>query len=1093
MALYRNAFPAGYRDAFKAADCVLDIDACEALNGSSVISLRTCHGKEPGELLRVRLFKKDAPLPLSGVLPILEKMGVRVETEFPFLISRADKQKIWLSDFAVVLDDDLDADLGDIEQFKAALYRSWSGAVTNDSMNKLVIKAGLSWQKVRILRAYAAFFKQIKFEISLDYVARILVKRHKLAVLFVDLFHARFDPAFEGDRSAAESELKERISEEMEFIQTLDEDRVCRQYLQTILATLRTNFFQLSADGEAKPSIALKIQSSLVPGMIEPAPAVEAFVYSSLFEGVHLRFSYVARGGLRWSSRQEDYRTEVLGLVRAQQVKNSVIVPRGAKGGFILKSDMTSMTREQQIEEARRCYALFMNGLLDLADNIDETCVIYDANTLRYDEDDTYLVVAADKGTATFSDLANSVANERGFWLGDAFASGGSYGYDHKKMGITAKGAWISAARHFKELGHSLETEDISVVGIGDMSGDVFGNGMLLSKHLLLKAAFNHLHIFIDPNPDTSISFKERQRLFTTPGSGWNDYKQELISKGGGVFERAAKSISLSSEMQEFLGTSLNAMVPNELIKHILRAPVDMLWNGGIGTYVKSSAETNLSVGDPLNDALRVNGSELQARVVCEGGNLGLTQLGRVEFEQAVSGLVCTDFIDNSAGVNCSDLEVIIKMLLNAFVSKGKLGFDQRNTLLMEMTDEVSSLVLANNHSQTNALYYTKHYSLKNSEIHAGLMQELMQENDFRPEQENLPKPHVLRERARAGVPLTMPDLCTLFSHTKLYLRGLIEAFDLTSEPDLFSYLYDSFPADLLERYPKEVKLHNLANEIMATKIINNLTADMGMLFVHLMQREFQVSILAIVKAYVAVMRIFKLRPVLDDIDTLGMDITPEVRHSMRGQVMDLARRSVRWILRQYQDDFCIKDVVESFSAVASEVPRLLGLLPINQELLERQAPTASWVEGGVDADFVRQVASLGCSYHSFNIAYGSTTFDVEMGRFSRAYFLIFAHLDLGLFREKIDCIEKDNDWSILASYAFKQDLDALQRNLAQSVIAVSSMDSIEGKLADWEGRHATLLERWYSLLDDMKKSKVVDSAIVVMGIRILQKLLETT
>jgi glutamate dehydrogenase len=1088
LELYRDAFPAGYQENFTAQDCIADIAAIERVINGSNLSIRTCTAKDGCQKRRIKLFRMNNPLPLSDVLPILENMGVRVDSEFPYKIKRATGETVWLSDFEVVLADDLNEEINSIQLFKSALYHSWAGLTSNDMMNKLVIKADLSWQKVRVLRAYASFFKQIKFEISQAYISSILVERDTIAQLLIDLFYARFDPDFTGDRTALQQEIEQKILAEMESISSLDEDRVCRQYLYAILATDRTNFFKRSSD----TYIALKINSSAVPGMVEPAPAVEAFVYSASFEGVHLRTSRVARGGLRWSSRKEDYRTEVLGLECAQEVKNSVIVPSGAKGGFILKRNLNGMSRAELQEEGRRCYALFMHGLLDLVDNIENDEVVFNDRVVRHDEPDSYLVVAADKGTATFSDLANSVAEERGFWLGDAFASGGSNGYDHKKMGITAKGAWVSVTRHFKELGVDLHKEAISVVGIGDMSGDVFGNGMLLSKNLKLKGAFNHIHIFVDPNPDAASSFIERKRLFDTPGSTWVDYKKTLISKGGGIFDRSAKSIALTPEMQSMLGTEEESLVPTELIRHMMCAEVDLLWNGGIGTYVKAKSEEHSDVGDPANDRLRVNGSDLRCRVVGEGGNLGLTQLGRIEFEHASEGLICTDFIDNSAGVNCSDVEVNIKMLLNECQLQHGLSDDDRNSLLQSMTEDVSSLVLVNNEKQTSALHFLHYFSEKNASAHANLIEYMEKRSNLDLQQEKLPSPAELRDRSRERVGLALPEICTLFSHTKLLLSKELVRRNLLEDPDLRPYLFDYFPDNLCDRYSSSIEKHKLANEIICTVLINNLSADMGITFFYVIKRELEVSVLDIVRAYVAVVRIFSLQPIIQDVDNLCPAVAPDFRHTMRSQIANLIRRSVRWLLHFCGSDFVISEQVERFSPVAKELASLVSVMPIDSSGILQKGFAQTWTDGGVAASFAQQVAGLSCAYHAFNVCDGAHTFDVDTSRFGQAYFFAFSHLGLDLFREKIDSIRENNDWAELVSYSIKQDLELAQINLANKIISMPIAADVETKFSAWLDSVPSLLEQWTSLHNELNKTEAIDSAIIVMGIRILQKLVDS-
>ncbi|HSX69374.1 MAG TPA: NAD-glutamate dehydrogenase domain-containing protein, partial [Pseudomonas sp.] len=657
--------------------------------------------------LHCKLYHADTPLPLSDVLPILENLGLRVLGEFPYKLRRADGREYWIHDFAFTTAEGVSVDIQELnETLQDAFVRIVEGAAENDGFNRLVLSAAMPWRDVALLRAYARYLKQIRLGFDLGYIASTLVNHADIAKELVRLFRTRFYLARKlsaEDLEDKQQKLEQAILAALDNVAVLNEDRILRRYLDLIKATLRTNFFQNGADGQAKHYFSFKLSPRLIPEIPRPVPKYEIFVYCPRVEGVHLRFGDVARGGLRWSDREEDFRTEVLGLVKAQQVKNAVIVPMGAKGGFIPRRLPLGGTRDDIQAEAIACYRIFISGLLDVTDNLKEGKVVPPEGVVRHDPDDPYLVVAADKGTATFSDIANGIAQDYGFWLGDAFASGGSAGYDHKGMGITAKGGWVSVQRHFRERGIDVQKDPVTVIGIGDMAGDVFGNGLLLSDQLQMVAAFNHLHIFIDPNPDPARSFAERQRMFALPRSSWADYDAKLISEGGGIFLRSAKSIAISPQMKARFDIAADKLAPNELINALLKAPVDLLWNGGIGTYVKSSKESHADVGDKANDGLRVNGNELRAKVVGEGGNLGMTQLGRVEYGLN-GGASNTDFIDNAGGVDCSDHEVNIKILLGEIVAAGDMTGKQRNTLLAEMTDDVGNLVLGNNYKQTQAL-----------------------------------------------------------------------------------------------------------------------------------------------------------------------------------------------------------------------------------------------------------------------------------------------------------------------------------------------------------------------------------------------------
>jgi glutamate dehydrogenase len=710
LADFPKGFPAGYRERFAAHSAVVDMQHLLSLNEKNplVMSFYQPLGQVSGQReLHCKLYHADTPLALSDVLPILENLGLRVLGEFPYRLRHTNGREFWIHDFAFTAAEGLDLDIQQLnDTLQDAFVHIVRGDAENDAFNRLVLTAGLPWRDVALLRAYARYLKQIRLGFDLGYIASTLNNHTDIARELTRLFKTRFYLArklSDDDLEDKQLRLEQAILTALDDVQVLNEDRILRRYLDLIKATLRTNFYQTDANGQNKSYFSFKFNPHAIPELPKPVPKFEIFVYSPRVEGVHLRFGNVARGGLRWSDREEDFRTEVLGLVKAQQVKNSVIVPVGAKGGFLPRRLPLGGSRDEIAAEGIACYRIFISGLLDITDNLKDGALVPPLNVVRHDDDDPYLVVAADKGTATFSDIANGIAIDYGFWLGDAFASGGSAGYDHKKMGITAKGAWVGVQRHFRERGINVQEDSITVVGVGDMAGDVFGNGLLMSDKLQLVAAFNHMHIFIDPNPNPATSFVERQRMFDLPRSAWTDYDTSIMSEGGGIFSRSAKSIAISPQMQERFDIKADKLTPTELLNALLKAPVDLLWNGGIGTYVKASTESHADVGDKANDALRVNGNELRCKVVGEGGNLGMTQLGRVEFGLNGGGSN-TDFIDNAGGVDCSDHEVNIKILLNEVVQAGDMTDKQRNQLLASMTDEVGNLVLGNNYKQTQAL-----------------------------------------------------------------------------------------------------------------------------------------------------------------------------------------------------------------------------------------------------------------------------------------------------------------------------------------------------------------------------------------------------
>ncbi|NKB46947.1 MAG: NAD-glutamate dehydrogenase, partial [Legionellales bacterium] len=725
---YFQAFPSSYRDEFNPRTAVYDIKHMQLLGEQTPLSINFFRPVDAHNgTWRLKVYQYNQPVPLSDVLPILENMGMRVITESPYEI-RLPKHRVWINDFGMEHETGASFDLETVkEDFQQAFMQICCHHAENDVFNKLVVIAGLNWREVVVLRGYAHYFKQTGFTFSRDYVAHTLASHADITSNLIDLFNLRFSPQPNPHKVSQIATLEEHLYNSLERVANLDEDRILRRYLDVIHATLRTNFFQSDAQQQPKSYLSFKLNPSAIVDMPLPLPAYEIFVYSPQFEGLHLRTSKVARGGIRWSDRREDFRTEVLGLMKAQQVKNAVIVPSGAKGGFVTKALLEHASREQVIAEGVRCYQNFIRGLLDISDNLQGGKVIKPPNVVCYDDDDYYLVVAADKGTATFSDIANEIAADYHFWLGDAFASGGSAGYDHKKMGITARGAWESVKRHFRELGQNIQQEDFTVIGVGDMAGDVFGNGMLLSQHIKLVGAFNHLHIFLDPDPDPAVSFAERERLFHLPRSSWEDYDAKLISKGGGVFDRKAKSIRLTPQIKQLLGMEQDTMVPNDLIRAMLMAEVDLFWSGGIGTFVKAEHERHADVGDKTNDAIRINANQLCCKVVGEGGNLGLTQLARIDYSLN-GGLVYTDFIDNSAGVDCSDHEVNIKILLNDLVEQGDMTHKQRNRLLADMTEEVAELVLEDNYKQTQAISLAAAHAAKNIALHIRYINHLEQQ-----------------------------------------------------------------------------------------------------------------------------------------------------------------------------------------------------------------------------------------------------------------------------------------------------------------------------------------------------------------------------
>src|SRR5579872_1622368 len=846
---YGEACPINYCNQNTIETTISDIAQIEKLSAENPFSIDLYHHPDSEFPLHFKLFQYAKPLPLSDILPMIDNMDLRTYSEFPYEISLG-KEKIWISDFSVEYTRSDTLDFAVIENiFEEAFTKVRFGLAENDGFNRLVLAAGLSWREVTVIRAYAKYLHQIGFRFSQAYIENAAINHADIIKNLITLFNLKFALKQKSNAAKTIAELENNIQNSLEAVTSLDDDRILRFFWYLIKATLRTNYFQTTSHNEPKDYLSFKLNSEDIPELPKPHPLYEIFVYSPRFEGIHLRSAKVARGGIRWSDRREDFRTEILGLMKAQKVKNAVIVPSGAKGGFVLKTVPATVSREALQQEVIACYKLFIRGLLDLTDNLKGDQVISPENVVCYDDHDPYLVVAADKGTASFSDIANSISKEYDFWLGDAFASGGSAGYDHKKMGITARGAWESVKRHFREIDINIEEHDFTVVGIGDMSGDVFGNGMMYTPHIKLVAAFDHRHIFLDPDPHPQKSFDERVRLFNLPTSSWEDYNPKLISAGGGIFKRSSKSISLSAEIKKILGTEENALTPNELIRIILQAPVDLLFNGGIGTYVKASTESHADVGDKTNEFCRINGEELRCRVVGEGGNLGFTQLGRIEYALK-GGLINTDFIDNSAGVDCSDHEVNIKILLNKEVAADALTEKKRNQLLVKMTSDVAKLVLHDNYSQALVMSFTSMHVAHYTGLYQSYIKELETSVHLDRAVEFLPDEKKLLERHANGKGLTRPEIAVLLAYTKIHIKNELVKSDVPDDPYFIIALESAFPSLLTHSYVNSMEEHRLRREIIATQLSNQVVNSVGITFIYRLQTETGATVPEIVRAY---------------------------------------------------------------------------------------------------------------------------------------------------------------------------------------------------------------------------------------------------
>ncbi|MCA3220721.1 MAG: NAD-glutamate dehydrogenase [Burkholderiales bacterium] len=1015
----------------------------------------------------------------------------------PSLARPTGGESTWVHDFELELAVGPEIDLEPVRPlFEDAFARVFEGQIENDDFNRLVLRASLSAQEIVILRAYAKYMRQIGFALSQSFIESTLAAHPMIARQLVHLFKLRFEPAQQ--ETGAEQAQQLAIEAALEKVSNLSEDRVLRQYVALIRATLRTSYWRTNKDGERRTYLSFKFDPAQIPGLPEPRPMFEIFVYSTRFEGIHLRGGKVARGGLRWSDRPEDFRTEVLGLVKAQMVKNTVIVPVGSKGGFVLKKAPPASEREAYLAEGVACYKDFLRGLLDLTDNLVGGKVVPPPQTVRHDGDDPYLVVAADKGTASFSDYANAVSAEYGHWLGDAFASGGSVGYDHKKMGITARGAWESVKRHFREMGVDTQTTDFTVVGIGDMSGDVFGNGMLLSTHIKLVAAFDHRHVFIDPSPDPARSFAERERLFALPRSSWADYNAELISKGGGVWPRSAKSVPISPEARAALGIdgAAQAMTPAELIHAVLKAPVDLLYNGGIGTYVKASSESHAQVGDRANDAIRVNGSQLRCKVVAEGGNLGCTQLGRIEYAlnggNGAGGRINTDAIDNSAGVDTSDHEVNIKILLSLVQADGELTDKQRNALLAEMTDEVAALVLRDNYFQTQALSVTKRRGVQLLEQQQRFVRYLEKQGKLNRAIEYLPRDEEIAERQSKGIGLTQPELAVLLAYSKIWLSDELIASDLPEDPWIASALERYFPTPLRARYAAVMPRHPLKREIVATHVLNSMINRVGPTFAHRLMEATGASAPQVVRAYLLTRECFGLVPVWRAIEALDNTVPDAVQGEMLLELGRLTVRATSWFLRSRRLNGPMAATIDAFrpavEALAQrEVARLAHLQTEGGGGLSH-ALTKGWFDLGVPNDLARRVASSGALQAALDIVEIAEGVQQPIETVAEVHTALGEKLNLPRLRQLVAKLPSEGYWQGLAKGALLDDLAALQRSLAADAMREPTHTGA-GPLDAWAQRNGVALERAQRLLGELADARPADLAMLSVALRELRNL----
>ncbi|MGB2816238.1 MAG: NAD-glutamate dehydrogenase [Burkholderiaceae bacterium] len=1083
---FGNSFPASYRENVSPRAAVADVQRLDglALGGLALNLYRPLEA--PSNRLGFKVYRAGEPVALSESLPMLEHMGVRVLSEQPYEVGPERGDPFWIHDFGLDLVGHEEIDAENIAPlFEDAFRRVVTGAVENDDFNRLVLLASLSADEITVLRAYAKYMRQIGFALSQTFIEATLAHHARIARLLVQLFKLRFDPRT-ADPTAATSQVN-AIEQALEKVSSLSEDRVLRQYLALILATSRTNYWRTGLgasgdDGPRRPFLSFKFDPAKVPGLPEPRPMFEIFVYSPRFEGVHLRGGKVARGGLRWSDRPEDFRTEVLGLVKAQMVKNTVIVPVGSKGGFVLKKAPPAADRDALLKEGIACYQNYLRGLLDLTDNLMGGKVVPPPHVVRHDGDDPYLVVAADKGTATFSDYANAISREYGHWLDDAFASGGSAGYDHKKMGITARGAWESVKRHFRELGIDTQSTDFTVVGIGDMSGDVFGNGMLLSRHIRLVAAFDHRHVFLDPNPDPAATFAERERLFALPRSSWADYNQALISEGGGIWARSEKSIPVSPQVKAVLGIEAARLTPAELISAILKAPVDLLYNGGIGTYVKSSGETHADVGDRANDTVRIDGRELRCKVVGEGGNLGFTQLGRVEAARAGVRLY-TDAIDNSAGVDTSDHEVNIKILLSLPIAEGELTEKQRNALLAEMTDEVAQLVLRDNYFQTQSLSVSGRAGGRLLDHQQRFIRFLEKEGRLNRALEYLPSDEEIDERRTRGVALTGPERAVLLAYSKMWLFDALLASDLLEDPWVATGLQRYFPVPLRERFGPYIERHPLRREIIATHVLNSMVNRVGATFVHRLMEATGATPPQIVRAYLLAREVFSLVSTWEAIERLDNVVADEVQSQMLNELGRRTGRATTWFLRSRRLVEPMDRTIARFAPAASQMVEFIAGAPAGAAwrapIAERQlALEAKRVPRDLALNFTAAEASLA----ALDISEIADAAQRPLPDVAAGYFAVGELLGLARLRDQVAKLPADGYWQGMAKTALNDDLAGLQRQITADALKA-------GGTVEWERSQSGAIGRARKMLAELADSRHADLAMLSVALRELRSL----
>ncbi len=1089
-ARYARAFPGAYRaevDPALALEDIADLEALVAQPTQPRLNLRERSAGERESRLHLRVLRAGDPISISDILPMLENFGLRVVAEHPYHVALPDLG-VWIQDFELESRDVRRANVAALEPlFKDAFLAAWRGDIENDGFNRLLLCAALSAREIVVMRAYCKYLLQTGIPFSQAYMERVLVAQAPITRALLKLFQTQFSLAGKARESAA-LRIRAGILRALDRVTSLDEDRILRAYLAVIGATLRTNYFQTAADGTFKSWVSFKLDPHAIPDLPLPRPKFEIFVYSPRVEGVHLRMAHVARGGLRWSDRREDFRTEVLGLMKAQNVKNTVIVPAGAKGGFYPKRLPANASREDVQKEVIASYQTFIRGLLDVTDNIVDGKTVVRPGIVRRDGDDAYLVVAADKGTATFSDIANAISIEYGHWLGDAFASGGSAGYDHKGMGITARGAWESVKRHFREAGVDIQSQSFTCAGIGDMSGDVFGNGMLLSKHIRLVAAFDHRHIFLDPHPDAAAGFRERERLFKLPRSSWDDYSRKLISRGGGVWPRSAKAIALSPEARVLLDIDAASAAPVEVLRAILRMRVDLLWNGGIGTYIKAHDESHGDVRDRANDAIRADGRDVRAKVIGEGGNLGCTQRGRVEYARAggpdqAGGRINTDFIDNSAGVNTSDLEVNIKILLSDVARKGRLMRAARDKLLAGMTGEVATLVLRNNYLQSQALSVLEQRAPERLTEYQSLIRALERGGLLNRAIEFLPGDDEFLERRRQHLGLTRPELAVVLAYSKIWLNNHLLDSNLPDDPYFASEVQRYFPSPMRRRFAREIPRHRLHREIVATATTNSLVNRMGPVFVTRALEETDAGPDAIARAYTIAREIFSMRALWSDIESLDNKVPAAVQYGMFYRTGRLLRHTSYWLLRERGKDLHIEKAVSELKDGIIELDQSSDVGLGSAVRAQYDAVLIELTHSGVPEGLARRVARLFLLEPALDIVALARTERAPVVDVARVYFELGELIGLDWLHAEIDRLAVEGSWQATARTGLRDAAMRAHRQLTQQILRTRGARRSGERLARWSAQRREALASWTRTLTEMRAVGTPDFATLTVGV----------